>query len=81
MALLQIEDNTKISYEEYENLLLEKYNFEVDMYGDSIDENEYRDLLVKEFKEDIIPASKLKDHEYMEYIRSWRTTNINMPGT
>ena len=46
MALLQIEDNTKISYEEYENLLLEKYNFEVDMYGDSIDENEYRDLLV-----------------------------------
>jgi len=34
-----------------------------------------RDEMVKEFKEDIIPATKLRNQEFMESIRAWRQLN------
>lgn len=51
------------------------------MYGEIVPNEVVREKMISEFKEDIIPANKLKNQEFMESIREWRQLNLNMPGT
>jgi len=51
------------------------------MYGEIVPNERVRNMLIDEFKEDIVPAAKLKDNEFMDGIREWRQLNLNMPGT
>lgn len=78
---LMIGENTTLAYDSYEDMLVQKYNFEEDMYGEIIPNSKVLNEMVLEFKEDIIPASKLKNGEWMSMIASWRVMNLNMPGT
>lgn len=81
MTALQISENTEVSYDDFEDRLLSKYNFEEDMYGEIINNEDVRNAMINEFNEDIVPAAKLKNNEYMDAIRDWRQLNLNMPGT
>ena len=69
---LAIGENTKLAYDEWENMLVDKFNWEEDMYGEVVPNEKVLNEMVQEFKEDIIPASKLKNVEFMDMIRSWR---------
>ena len=72
---LSIPEYTTLSYDNFEAKLIEKYNFEEDMYGEIIPNEKILSKMVNEFKEDIIPAEKLKNGEHMDFIRSWATIN------
>jgi hypothetical protein len=79
--MLAIGEKTTLSYNEFEDMLVQKFNFEEDMYGEVVTNESVLTEMVSHFKEDIIPASKLKNNEWMDMVRSWRVMNLNMPGT